>query len=180
MTLFHASSRVVLSTTRDGVRTSFDVTSDILTDDENGTFPIEVTKTPSAINGTSVTLYIPKKIINSKGEEKKFVPGAVPRAMIMGDLKIYGASTYSRLDANSRLIEDFLEGRQSVKEWGETVEQQTDYKPFAAVTFEVRWTRKSGHGEARLSYGGGVRERDRRSWIGVQGLSGGGLEFGRP
>jgi hypothetical protein len=33
----------------------------------------------------------------------------------------------------------------------------------------VRRTRKSGHGRAKLSYGGGVRERDRRSWIGVQG-----------
>jgi hypothetical protein len=33
----------------------------------------------------------------------------------------------------------------------------------------VRRTRKSGQGRAKLSYGGGVRERDRRSWIGDQG-----------
>jgi hypothetical protein len=34
---------------------------------------------------------------------------------------------------------------------------------------KLRRTRKSGHGRAKLSYGGGVRERDRRSWIEDQG-----------
>jgi hypothetical protein len=40
---------------------------------------------------------------------------------------------------------------------------------LAKIYARLRRTRKSGQGRAKLSYGGGVRERDRRSWIGDQG-----------
>jgi hypothetical protein len=56
--------------------------------------------------------------------------------------------------------------------------------PYARSTHSgnhpgVRRTRKFDHGGAKLSWCGGVRERDRRSWIGDQGWSGGGLDFGK-
>ena len=48
------------------------------------------------------------------------------------------------------------------------------------ISIGLRRTRKFDHGGAKLSWCGGARERGRRSWIGDQGWSGGGLDFGKP
>jgi hypothetical protein len=42
-------------------------------------------------------------------------------------------------------------------------------KPSDGHVIIVRRTPKSGHAVAKLSYGGGVREIDRRSWMSDQG-----------
>jgi hypothetical protein len=60
------------------------------------------------------------------------------------------------------------------------VEQQLSslQTPYVAITLArltalgLSRTQKSGHSGAKLSYGGGVRERDRRSLVKVQGWSG--------
>jgi four helix bundle protein len=52
-----------------------------------------------------------------------------------------------------------------------------DYQDYLRVR-DLRRTRKFGQRGAKLSYGGGVRESDRRSWIGDQGWSDKGLDLG--
>lgn len=48
-----------------------------------------------------------------------------------------------------------------------------------AFAEKMSWPPKSGHSEAKLSYGGGVREIDRRAWILNQVWSGKGFENGK-
>ena len=70
--------------------------------------------------------------------------------------------------------------RKEVVTWSRMSWSQAVWVSVNFCSVGMRRTRKFDHGEAKLSWCGGARERDRRSWFGDQGWSGGELDFGKP
>lgn len=108
--IFMNADRVKLVTTRDGVRTTADVTREQLVGDEN--WPITVEPAPAnARSGTSVSLWMPTKWLKSDGSEGSFSAKGLEKGAIFHDVKIASTSSERTSREDTAALDKWLDDK---------------------------------------------------------------------
>lgn len=108
--IFMNADRVKLVTTRDGVRTTADVTREQLVGDKH--WPITVEPAPAnARNGTSVSLWMPNKWQKSDGSEGSFRAKDLEKGVIFHDVKIASSSSERTSREDTAALDKWLDDK---------------------------------------------------------------------